>query len=43
MPACPKCGSRNTYFMNKIIFVIMACYKCRDCGNEFAVNSFKND
>ena len=34
---CSKCGSTNTYFAERIIFIFMACYKCRDCGNEFAI------
>ena len=39
MPTCPKCGSTNTYFENKIVLFIMAVYKCNCCGNEFLVNA----
>ena len=38
MPNCPKCGSSNTYFEGKVVFFIMAVYKCNNCGNEFLIN-----
>ena len=42
MPNCPKCGSSNTYFEGKVVFIIMAVYKCNNCGNEFLINGLSD-
>lgn len=39
---CTKCGSTNTYFDGYIIIFVMACYRCLDCGNDFAITNWED-